>query len=91
MRENSAAFGPFTITDSRLEFSALKVMAPDPVAIVDRAGNVFVYTWGGAKMDTGVVVPMPLPEGQEAVYEVLRVLGLRCAAHHASISNRAKS
>ena len=61
-----------------VEYSALKVLAPDPVALVDGSGRVFVYTVEGEKLDTGVSVPMPLPEGQQAVFEVLRALGLRC-------------
>lgn len=62
-----------------VEYSALKVLAPDPVALVDVSGRVFVYTVGGEKLDTGVTVPMPLPEGERAVFEVLRALGLKCA------------
>ena len=66
----------FTVINSATEFSALKIQAPDPVATIDMTGRAFVYTLEGEKKDTGVFIPMPLPLGQDAVYEVIRSLGL---------------
>ena len=68
-----------TITDSRAEFSLLKLSNPDPIAVVSPFGRVFVYTKGGNKLDTGVVMKLPIPDGYMGVYEVLRALGLKCA------------
>ena len=66
----------FTVTNSATEFSALKIQSPEAVAVVDKTGRAFVYTLDGDKKDTGVFIPMPLPLGQDAVYEVIRSLGL---------------
>lgn len=69
----------FTTVDSRSEFSALKVLSPDPIAVVDAAGQVYVYTKDGQKLYTGLDMPMPA-DGYNLLYETLRELGLRCAA-----------
>lgn len=73
-------FEPFKVTlTNPIEFSAMKLYAHDPMAWVNQEGKVFVYTREGEKLDTGVVMPMPLPEGQQAIYEVLRALGIAAA------------
>ena len=57
-------------------FSLMKVSNPDPIAVVDQEGRVFVYTESGDRLDTGVIVSQSTPN---ILYETLRALGLKCA------------
>ena len=78
--DNEWGFGSgnltFTDTSSPVAYSALQVSAAatGPVAIVDATGRLFVCAEDGIRFDTGVVMKMPLPEGQECLVEVIRVL-----------------
>ena len=75
--------GPFVVSNSDVEFSRLKIQqSTSTVACIDKTGRVFVYTEDGEKLDCRLTIETPLPEGQDAIFALIRALGLCCARRY---------